>query len=48
MTGRQIENKEVNASDVENITIGQNYSTGIYNIIVSQGINTKTVRLVKN
>jgi hypothetical protein len=48
MTGRQIENKEVNASDVENITIGQNYSTGIYNIIVSQGINTKTGRLVKN
>jgi hypothetical protein len=48
MTGRQIENKEVSASDVENITIGQNYSAGIYNVIVSQGENTKTVRLVKN
>ena len=47
MTGRQIENKEVNASAIENITIGQNYSAGIYNVIVSQGKNIKTVRLVK-
>jgi hypothetical protein len=47
MTGRQIENKEVNASAIENISIGQNYSVGIYNVIVSQGMNTKTVRLVK-
>jgi hypothetical protein len=48
MTGRQIENKVVNANDIENISIGQNYSTGVYNVIVSQGMNTKTVRLVKN
>ena len=48
MMGRQIENKAVNANDIENISLGQNYSTGIYNVIVSQGINTKTVRLVKN
>ena len=48
MMGRQIENKLVNANDIENISIGQNYSTGIYNVIVSQGMNTKTVRLVKN
>jgi hypothetical protein len=48
MMGRQIENKVVNATDIENISLGQNYSTGIYNVIVSQGMNTKTVRLVKN
>ena len=48
MMGRQIENKLVNANDIENISIGQNYSTGIYNVIVSQGMKTKTVRLVKN
>ena len=48
MTGRQIENKVVKANEIENITLGQNYSTGIYNVIVSQGMNTKTVRLVKN
>jgi Secretion system C-terminal sorting domain len=47
MTGRQIENKEVNASDVENLALGQNYSSGVYNVIVAQGMNTRTVRLVK-
>jgi hypothetical protein len=48
MTGRQIENKVVKSNEIENISLGQNYSTGIYNVIVSQGMNTKTVRLVKN
>ena len=48
MAGRQIENKVVNAIAVETISLSQNYSTGIYNIIVSQGMNTKTLRLVKN
>jgi hypothetical protein len=48
MTGRQMENKVINANDIENISLGQNYSTGIYNVVVSQGMKTKTVRLVKN
>jgi len=48
ITGRQIENKIVQSNEIENISLGQNYSTGIYNVIVSQGMNTKTVRLVKN
>ncbi len=48
MMGKQIENRVINASDIENVTLGQDYSTGIYNVLVSQGMNTKTVRLVKN
>ncbi len=48
MMGKQIENREVAASEIENATIGQDYATGIYNVLVSQGVNTKTVRLVKN
>ena len=48
MMGKQIENKVVNTNEIENIYLGQNYLTGIYNVIVSQGMNTKTVRLVKN
>jgi len=48
MTGRQIESKAVIANDIEKITLGQNYSAGIYNVVVSQGMNSKTVRLVKN
>ena len=47
MTGRQIENRVVTANDIENISLGQNYSAGVYNAVVSQGMNTKTVRLVK-
>ncbi|MBC7494413.1 MAG: leucine-rich repeat domain-containing protein [Flavobacterium sp.] len=47
MTGRQIENKVVNANDFKNISLGQNYSGGVYNVIVAQGRNSKMVRLVK-
>lgn len=47
MLGKQVENRLVNGNDFENISFGQNYPTGIYNVIVSQGMNTKTVRLVK-
>lgn len=47
MTGRQIENKVVNANDIKNIALGQNYSSGVYNVVVAQGRNSKTVRLVK-
>ena len=47
MTGRQIENKVVNANDVKNISLGQNYSGGVYNVMVAQGSNSKMVRLVK-
>jgi hypothetical protein len=47
MMGRQVENKVINATELENVSLGQNYSTGIYNVIVSQGNTTKTVRLVK-
>ena len=47
MTGRQIESKNVAADAIENVTLGQNYSSGVYNVIVSQGMNTQSVRLVK-
>jgi hypothetical protein len=47
LAGRQIENKVVNANDFKSIALGQNYSSGVYNVIVSQGWNTKSVRLVK-
>jgi len=47
MTGRQIENKVVQGNDFKSVTLGQNYSSGVYNVVVAQGRNTKTVRLVK-
>jgi hypothetical protein len=48
LMGRQVENKVFAATDLEHITIGQNYAAGIYNVIVSQGTKTETIRLVKN
>lgn len=47
MLGKQIENKNVEKSELENLNIGSNYPSGIYNINVSQGENSQTVRIIK-
>jgi hypothetical protein len=43
-TGRLLENREVNS---DSITLGSNYPSGIYQVIVKQGAITKTVRVIK-
>ena len=45
MTGRFIEQRQVQQS--ENIEIGNNYPSGIYSIIVTQGEQVKTLRVIK-
>jgi hypothetical protein len=47
MSGRLLEVKEVNASEVANYQFGDRYPSGVYNVIVTQGEETKTVRVVK-
>ncbi len=47
MIGRLIEQREVKVSDLENSTIGDRYPSGVYNILVTQGEEVKTVRVVK-
>ena len=47
MLGKLIENKNVEVSEMENLVIGANYTSGVYNVIVSQGENTQTVRVIK-
>jgi hypothetical protein len=47
MAGRLLEVKEVNASEVANYQFGDRYPSGVYNVIVTQGEETKTVRVVK-
>ncbi len=42
--GRMIENKQVNANAVE---IGANYTSGIYNVILENAGQAKTIRLIK-
>lgn len=47
MLGKLIETKEVSTNDLENFEAGVNYPNGVYNIIVSQGDNVKSVRMIK-
>jgi hypothetical protein len=43
MLGRSIEQRQM-SSDAQ---IGSNYAKGVYNVIVNQGANTKSVRVIK-
>jgi len=47
MLGKLVEDRNVTASDVETLNIGNNYNSGVYNVIVSQGENLKTLRVIK-
>jgi Secretion system C-terminal sorting domain len=47
MLGKLIETKEVSTNDIENFEAGVNYPNGVYNIIVTQGDNVKSVRMIK-
>ena len=47
MTGRLIEQREVNFDELSEIKFGDRYPSGIYNVVVSQGEDVKTTRVVK-
>ena len=47
MVGKEIDSKVVKANDIENVSFGQNYASGVYILIAAKGMNTKTIRLVK-
>ena len=47
MLGKLVEDRKVNATDVETLEVGANYPSGVYNVIVTQGENTKTLRVIK-
>jgi hypothetical protein len=47
MTGRLIEQREVNASDVSGLQVGDRYPSGVYNVVVTQGAEVKTLRVIK-
>jgi hypothetical protein len=48
MTGRLLELNKYNADSLAKQTIGERYPAGVYNVIVTQGENMQTVRVVKN
>jgi len=47
MIGKLVEDRKVEATEMETLEVGSNYPSGVYNVIVSQGANTQTVRVVK-
>jgi len=47
MMGRLIENREVMPAEVNELQLGDRYSSGIYNVVVSQGAEVKTLRVIK-
>ena len=47
MTGRQLEQREVPANSMMEQQLGDSYPTGVYNVIVTQGKEVKTLRVIK-
>ena len=47
MLGKLIENQILEPTQVEGLEVGANYPTGVYNVIVSQGEDVKTLRVIK-
>jgi hypothetical protein len=47
MTGRLLETREVKVSEIESLQVGDRYPSGVYNVIVTQGDNVKTLRVIK-
>ena len=47
MVGKLIEVRNSGVAELGTMVIGDNYATGIYNVIVTQGTETKTLRMIK-
>jgi hypothetical protein len=47
MTGKLLDKREVSLSELSELQVGNDLSSGVYNVIVSQGENVKTMRVVK-
>lgn len=47
MLGRMIAIKTVDAANLNTIELGGEYTAGVYNIIIRQGNDTKTLRMIK-
>lgn len=47
MLGRQLESKTVSIKSLESEQLGANYPAGVYNVILSQGQTTRSLRVIK-
>lgn len=48
LTGRLLESRNVEYSDINNQEIGNSYNTGVYIVVLKQGDISKSVRVIKN
>jgi autotransporter-associated beta strand protein len=47
ITGKMLESKSVEASEIQNYTIGADYPVGMYLVIARQGATTETFKMIK-
>lgn len=47
ITGRLLENVTTATTEIANEKLGDNYPSGIYNVVITQGKNTKTIHVIK-
>ena len=47
MIGKLLEDKMVSPSDIQTFEVGNRYPSGVYNVIVTQDSNVKTLRVIK-
>jgi hypothetical protein len=47
MNGKLLENKEVKSSEINNLEFGNGYPSGVYNVIITQENEVKTLRVIK-
>ncbi|OYU82688.1 MAG: hypothetical protein CFE24_14530, partial [Flavobacterium sp. BFFFF2] len=47
MLGKQVDARSVSAQEIGSVSLGENYPSGVYQIIVTQGDNTKVLRAIK-
>ena len=45
--GRLFESYNLNSTEVNNQKLGAGFPSGIYNVLVKQGIATKSLRIIK-
>jgi hypothetical protein len=47
VTGKLLENREMNASDIKTHAIAENYAIGVYIVIIRQGTTNQTFKMIK-
>lgn len=47
MLGKEVENRSVEAAEINSMSFGDRYPSGVYNIVLSQGAQVQSLRIIK-